>query len=72
MPDHIRANQKIRYGRGEGQKTGEGDGKGTKGAKSRAGGFKGPRAYEGGQTPVTQLYPKHGFFNACVFLIGAP
>lgn len=57
--------QKVRYGRGEGQGTGEGKGRGTKGQKARTGKIA-TRVFEGGQTPLTKLYPKQGFFNLSV------
>ncbi|CDZ96218.1 Mitochondrial/chloroplast ribosomal protein L15/L10 [Phaffia rhodozyma] len=54
--------RKIRYGRGEGQGTGEGKGRGNNGTGARVG-KKYSRGFEGGQTPLTKLYPKWGFFN---------
>lgn len=57
--------QKIRVGRGEAAETGEGKGRGTKGQGARAG--RGTTfAFEGGQTPLTKMYPKKGFFNLYV------
>lgn len=61
----LRRLQRTRVGRGEGAQEGEGKGRGTKGQGARAG--RGTtRAFEGGQTPLTRMYPKRGFFNLCV------
>ena len=62
-----RQKKHVRVGRGQGQGTGEGKGRGTKGQNARAG--PGPhRAFSGGETPVTQQFPKRGFFNLSVHL----
>ncbi|KXN90460.1 50S ribosomal protein L15 [Leucoagaricus sp. SymC.cos] len=54
-------NQK-RVGRGEGSGYGRTAGRGAKGQKSRSG--PGPKpGFEGGQTPITKLFPKRGFIN---------
>lgn len=54
-------NQK-RVGRGQGSGYGGTAGRGANGQKSRSG--SGPRpGFEGGQTPVTKLFPKRGFVN---------
>ncbi|ESK96827.1 50s ribosomal protein l15 [Moniliophthora roreri MCA 2997] len=54
-------NQK-RVGRGQGSGYGGTSGRGMNGQKSRSGaGIK--RNFEGGQTPITKLFPKRGFIN---------
>ncbi|TFK72595.1 ribosomal protein L15 [Pluteus cervinus] len=54
-------NQK-RVGRGQGSGYGGTAGRGANGQKSRSG--PGPRpGFEGGQTPITKLFPKRGFVN---------
>ncbi|BFZ64361.1 hypothetical protein YB2330_005504 [Saitoella coloradoensis] len=54
--------KKIRRGRGPGSGKGKTAGRGTKGQKARSG--KGMRVgFEGGQTPITRLFPKVGFHN---------
>jgi len=54
-------NQK-RVGRGQGSAYGGTSGRGSNGQKSRSGaGIK--IGFEGGQTPITKLFPKRGFIN---------
>ncbi|KAJ7581101.1 ribosomal protein L18e/L15P [Mycena floridula] len=51
-----------RVGRGQGSGYGGTAGKGHNGQNSRSG--PGPHSsFEGGQTPITRLFPKRGFFN---------
>ncbi|KAF5358116.1 hypothetical protein D9756_001764 [Leucocoprinus leucothites] len=51
-----------RVGRGQGSGYGRTAGRGNKGQNSRSG--PGPGiAFEGGQTPITKLFPKRGFVN---------
>jgi len=51
-----------RVGRGQGSGSGGTSGRGANGQKSRSG--PGPRrGFEGGQTPITKLFPKRGFVN---------
>jgi ribosomal protein L15 len=57
--------QQKRVGRGQGSGHGGTSGRGHKGQKARSG--PGPRlGFEGGQTPITKLFPKRGFVNQCV------
>lgn len=54
--------QQKRVGRGEGSKYGRTAGRGSNGQKSRSG--PGPKSgFEGGQTPITKIFPKRGFIN---------
>ncbi|KAJ3474243.1 hypothetical protein NLI96_g12570 [Meripilus lineatus] len=53
-----------RVGRGQGSGRGGTSGKGHKGQKARAGNGKPKPGFEGGQTPITKLFPKRGFVNA--------
>ncbi|KAI0340700.1 ribosomal protein L15 [Trametopsis cervina] len=55
-------NQK-RLGRGQGSGRGGTSGRGHKGQKARAGNGKPKSGFEGGQTPITKLFPKKGFVN---------
>jgi len=55
--------QQKRVGRGQGSGYGRTAGRGHKGQNARSG--RGPGiAFEGGQTPITKLFPKRGFINA--------
>ncbi|RDB21190.1 50S ribosomal protein L15 [Hypsizygus marmoreus] len=54
-------NQK-RVGRGQGSGYGGTSGRGANGQKSRSGAGIRP-GFEGGQTPITKLFPKRGFVN---------
>ncbi|KAF9532374.1 ribosomal protein L18e/L15P [Crepidotus variabilis] len=54
-------NQK-RVGRGQGSGYGGTSGRGHNGQKSRSGPGIRP-GFEGGQTPITKLFPKRGFYN---------
>ncbi|KAF7304644.1 Ribosomal-L18e/L15P domain-containing protein [Mycena kentingensis (nom. inval.)] len=56
-----KTNQK-RVGRGQGSGYGGTAGRGANGQKSRAGPGIRP-GFEGGQTPITKLFPKRGFVN---------
>lgn len=58
--------QQKRVGRGQGSGRGGTSGKGHKGQKARAGNGKPKPGFEGGQTPITKLFPKRGFVNAYV------
>ncbi|KAJ2557572.1 YmL10 [Coemansia sp. RSA 1836] len=53
-----------RVGRGHGSGHGKTCGRGHKGQNSRAGNGKPGPGFEGGQTPLTQVFPKRGFKNA--------
>jgi len=54
-----------RLGRGEGSgRGGHSSTRGTKGQSSRSGAGNRPIWFEGGQTPLFQRVPKHGFNNA--------
>ncbi|KZO95813.1 ribosomal protein L15 [Calocera viscosa TUFC12733] len=53
--------QRKRLGRGQGSGRGGTSTKGHKGQKARKGGPR--RGFEGGQTPLTQRFPKRGFHN---------
>jgi len=54
--------QQKRVGRGQGSGYGGTAGRGANGQKSRSGpGIK--PGFEGGQTPITKLFPKRGFVN---------
>lgn len=54
-----------RLGRGEGSgRGGHSSTRGTKGQSSRSGAGTRPIWFEGGQTPLFQRVPKHGFSNA--------
>lgn len=56
---------KQRLGRGEGSGRGaHSSTRGTKGQSSRSGAGNRPIWFEGGQTPLFQRVPKHGFNNA--------
>ncbi|KAJ2889486.1 YmL10 [Coemansia aciculifera] len=55
---------KKRLGRGHGSGLGKTCGRGHKGQNSRAGNGKPGPGFEGGQTPLTQVFPKRGFKNA--------
>ena len=56
---------KQRLGRGEGSgRGGHSSTRGTKGQSSRSGAGTRPIWFEGGQTPLFQRVPKHGFSNA--------
>ncbi|KAJ2078493.1 YmL10 [Coemansia sp. RSA 988] len=55
---------KKRLGRGHGSGHGKTCGRGQKGQKSRAGNSKPGPGFEGGQTPLTRVFPKRGFKNA--------
>ncbi|KAJ1997939.1 YmL10 [Coemansia thaxteri] len=55
---------KKRLGRGHGSGHGKTCGRGTKGQNSRAGNGKAGPGFEGGQTPLSQVFPKRGFKNA--------
>ncbi len=56
---------KQRLGRGEGSGRGaHSSTRGTKGQSSRSGAGTRPIWFEGGQTPLFQRVPKHGFSNA--------
>lgn len=60
-PSALRPNIK-RLGRGPGSGKGKTAGRGHKGQKARSG--NGPyRGFEGGQTPISRLFPKVGFNN---------
>jgi len=52
-----------RVGRGPGSGMGKTSTRGHKGQKSRSGNRKPTPAFEGGQTPITRLFPKVGFKN---------
>ncbi|KAJ1883261.1 YmL10 [Coemansia sp. RSA 1722] len=54
---------KKRLGRGHGSGHGKTSGKGQKGQNSRAGNGKPGPGFEGGQTPLTRVFPKRGFKN---------
>lgn len=60
-PDALRKNVK-RLGRGPGSGKGKTAGRGHKGQKARSGNGA-PRGFEGGQTPISRLFPKRGFNN---------
>ncbi|KIK63799.1 hypothetical protein GYMLUDRAFT_40880 [Collybiopsis luxurians FD-317 M1] len=51
-----------RVGRGQGSNYGGTSGRGHNGQKSRSGAGIKP-SFEGGQTPITKLFPKRGFIN---------
>ncbi|KAI0075477.1 ribosomal protein L15 [Panus rudis PR-1116 ss-1] len=53
-----------RVGRGQGSGRGGTSGRGHKGQKARSGNGKPKAGFEGGQTPITKLFPKRGFVNA--------
>ncbi|ORY73691.1 ribosomal protein L18e/L15P [Protomyces lactucae-debilis] len=52
-----------RLGRGPGSGKGKTAGRGHKGQKARSGNGA-PRGFEGGQTPISRLFPKRGFNNS--------
>ncbi|KAJ1664197.1 YmL10 [Coemansia sp. RSA 1813] len=54
---------KKRVGRGHGSGHGKTCGRGQKGQKSRSGNSKPGPGFEGGQTPLSQVFPKRGFKN---------
>ncbi|KAJ2796478.1 YmL10 [Coemansia guatemalensis] len=54
---------KKRLGRGHGSGHGKTCGRGQKGQKSRSGNSKPGPGFEGGQTPLTRVFPKRGFKN---------
>ena len=56
--------QEKRVGRGQGSGYGGTSGRGHKGQKARSGPGIRP-SFEGGQTPITKLFPKRGFVNPC-------
>ncbi len=56
------ASRRKRVGRGPGSGTGKTAGRGHKGQKARSGNGA-PRGFEGGQTPISRLFPKRGFNN---------
>lgn len=60
-PSALRKNIK-RLGRGPGSGKGKTAGRGHKGQKARSGNGA-PRGFEGGQTPISRLFPKVGFNN---------
>lgn len=60
-PSALRKNVK-RLGRGPGSGKGKTAGRGHKGQKARSGNGA-PRGFEGGQTPISRLFPKRGFNN---------
>ncbi|KAJ9113879.1 hypothetical protein QFC19_000072 [Naganishia cerealis] len=53
----------VRLGRGWSTTKGGTSGRGHKGQKARAGNGKPKAGFEGGQTPITRLFPKRGFKN---------
>ncbi|KAJ9101807.1 hypothetical protein QFC21_003146 [Naganishia friedmannii] len=53
----------VRLGRGWSSTKGGTSGRGHKGQKARAGNGKPKAGFEGGQTPITRLFPKRGFTN---------
>jgi len=53
-----------RLGRGPGSGRGKTSTRGHKGQKARSGNGKPKAGFEGGQTPITRLFPKRGFVNA--------
>ncbi|KAH8084589.1 ribosomal protein L18e/L15P [Filobasidium floriforme] len=53
----------VRLGRGWSSTKGGTSGRGHKGQKARAGNGKPKAGFEGGQTPITRLFPKRGFNN---------
>lgn len=62
---YSRISQQKRVGRGQGSGYGGTSGRGHNGQKSRSG--PGPKlGFEGGQTPITKLIPKRGFYNQYV------
>lgn len=61
-PAALRKNVK-RLGRGPGSGKGKTAGRGHKGQKARSGNGA-PRGFEGGQTPISRLFPKVGFTNS--------
>ncbi|EIM82542.1 ribosomal protein L15 [Stereum hirsutum FP-91666 SS1] len=52
-----------RVGRGRSSGLGKTSGRGHKGQKARAGNGKPKAGFEGGQTTISKLFPKRGFFN---------
>ncbi|KAF8919504.1 ribosomal protein L18e/L15P [Mucidula mucida] len=54
--------QQKRVGRGQGSNYGGTSGRGHNGQNSRSGAGIKP-GFEGGQTPITKLFPKRGFYN---------
>ncbi|KAJ1726277.1 YmL10 [Coemansia sp. Benny D160-2] len=54
---------KKRLGRGHGSGHGKTCGRGQKGQKARSGNSKPGPGFEGGQTPLSQVFPKRGFKN---------
>ncbi|CCJ29228.1 unnamed protein product, partial [Pneumocystis jirovecii] len=52
-----------RVGRGPSSGKGKTCGRGHKGQKARSGNNRVKPGFEGGQTPITRLYPKRGFVN---------
>jgi ribosomal protein L15 len=66
MHDVLKDPQPKRLGRGQGSHHGGTSGKGHKGQKARAGNGKPKAGFEGGQTPITRLFPKRGFVNQSV------
>ncbi|THH15886.1 hypothetical protein EW146_g4665 [Bondarzewia mesenterica] len=52
-----------RLGRGRSSGLGKTSGRGHKGQKARSGNGKPKAGFEGGQTPISKLFPKRGFFN---------
>lgn len=64
LSDNAGATHNVkRLGRGPGSGKGKTAGRGHKGQKARSGNGA-PRGFEGGQTPITRLFPKRGFNNA--------
>ncbi|KAJ9117009.1 hypothetical protein QFC22_004667 [Naganishia vaughanmartiniae] len=57
----------VRLGRGWSSTKGGTSGRGHKGQKARAGNGKPKAGFEGGQTPITRLFPKRGFTNLCAY-----
>lgn len=55
--------QNTRRGRGQGSTKGGTAGRGHKGQLARSGNGKPGPGFEGGQTPITRLFPKRGFVN---------
>jgi large subunit ribosomal protein L15 len=58
--------QSVRLGRGSSSTKGGTSGRGHKGQKARSGNGKPKAGFEGGQTPITRLFPKRGFVNLSV------
>ncbi|KAL1921228.1 mitochondrial 54S ribosomal protein uL15m [Calcarisporiella thermophila] len=55
--------QRTRVGRGPGSGKGKTAGRGHKGQKARGGSWRPSQGFEGGQTPLTNRFPKRGFYN---------